>query len=168
MPATSPTSTPPAANAPGPPSPRRGALLRTGFAAASWVALVGLAAVTLPVLLLWAVDDRSTAGFAEALRTAVALWLLGHGAALQSAGGQLGLVPLGLAVVPLVLLVRAGRHVAGRVPAASRLDALRVVAGLGLPYALVVTVVSGLARSAALRPSPLGGALGALALAALA
>lgn len=163
---TSPTQ--PAATPAGPPSPPRGALLRTGFVAASWAALVGLAAVTLPVLLLWAGDDRSTAGFAEALRTAGALWLLGHGAPLQSAGGSLGLVPLGLAVVPLVLLVRAGRHVAERVPAASRGDALRVVAGLALPYALVVSVVAGLARSAALRPSPLAGALGALALAALA
>ena len=95
---------------PSPPRPARtvGVAL-AGLRAALVAAALGLLAVVVPVLVLWAVDDRAGAGAVEALRTAGQLWLVAHGVTLEVPGGAYGLTPLGLLLLPGWLLLRAGR-----------------------------------------------------------
>ncbi|MFD5318150.1 DUF6350 family protein [Streptomyces sp. NPDC127098] len=91
-------------------------------------AALGLAIVTVPVLLLWTVTPYPGIGPGVALRTAADLWLLGHGVelvrtdTLSGVPAPVGLTPLLLAVLPAALLYRAAR---GTGPAA----ALSILAG---------------------------------------
>jgi len=133
---------------PSPPAraePTAGVVL-TGLRAALGAALLGLLAVVVPVLVLWAVDDRAGAGAVEALRTAGQLWLLAHGVTLEVPGGAYGLTPLGLLLLPGWLLMRAGRATG---PAA----AWRRAASVAVPYAVVTGAVALLSATDAVAPS---------------
>lgn len=104
-------------------SPYRGsAAPRTFPAAGVWffggvlAAGLGLAVITVPVLLLWIISPYPDSGAGGALHVAADLWLLGHGAdlvrdgSLGAAGGAgvpVGLTPLLLALLPARLLYRA-------------------------------------------------------------
>lgn len=140
----------------------RPGLLRAGLPAAAWAAGAGLVLVAVPVLLLWAADSRSAAGAGVALRAVAQVWLLAHGASLEMPGaGVVGLVPLGLLALPLLLLERAARHAASQHRVEHLGDAARLAAGVAGPYALLVAVVSGLARSATVRPDAVEALVGA-------
>ena len=88
---------------------RSAGIVLAGLRAALVAGLLGLLVVVVPVLALWAVDDRAGAGLADAVRTGAQLWLVAHGASLEVPGGEYGLTPLGLLAVPGWLLLRAGR-----------------------------------------------------------
>src|SRR5687768_8201810 len=75
-----------------------------GPTAALRAAVVGLLAVALPVLLVWATDSRSGAGAAEALRSGARFWLVAHGASLELTDSRVALTPLGLLLLPLLLV----------------------------------------------------------------
>ncbi|MCG6496490.1 DUF6350 family protein [Kitasatospora sp. A2-31] len=79
-------------------------------------ALLGLAAVAVPVLALWVVTPYADDGAAGALRLAGALWLLGHGAPVLRGAAQapLTVTPLLLGLLAVVQLRRAGARVAAR------------------------------------------------------
>ncbi len=147
---------------------RRGSrpgLLRAGLPAAGWALGAGLVAVAVPVLLVWAADSRSGAGAGAALRMVAQIWLLAHGTGLAMTGGTVGLVPLGLFALPLLLLERAARHAATQHEVTTIPDAARLAAGVAGPYALAVTVVAGLARSAHVQPAAAQALIGASVLA---
>ena len=148
---------------PRPPArPRTGQdLLLTGLPAAGYAAAAGLLAVAVPVLLAWAADPRSAAGVGDALRTVVQGWLLAHATALHLPSGTVDLVPLGLLVLPALLLRRAARHVAARARLTSLREAARLTSGIAVPYALVAGVLAGLARTAEARPATGQALLGA-------
>jgi hypothetical protein len=65
------------------------------------------------VLVAWASTADSGADATDAVATALQAWLVAHHAHLAVPGGELALDPLGLTLLPLVLLhtatVRAGR-----------------------------------------------------------
>ena len=130
-------------------------------------ALYGLVTIMLPVLVVWAADRRSGAGAGEALRTAGQLWLVGHSVPLEVPGGLLGLSPLGLAVVPLVALARAGAHAAREAQVTRLRDAAALALTIAGAYAMLTTIVAGLCAASGVRPLPLlafvGGFLVALA-----
>ncbi|MFJ9693589.1 DUF6350 family protein [Kitasatospora sp. NPDC101183] len=73
-------------------------------------ALVGLAAVGVPVLGLWVITPYADDGAAGATRLAAALWLLGHGAPVLRGPSEapLSVTPLLLGVLAVVRLYRAG------------------------------------------------------------
>ncbi|GAA2839674.1 DUF6350 family protein [Kitasatospora sp. CM 4170] len=150
-------------------------------------ALLGLAAVAVPVLALWVVTPYADDGAAGAVRLAGALWLLGHGAPVLRGAAQapLTVTPLLLGLLAVVQLRRAGARVAARRGPRPRWGgpwavccgycgvALAVVAqcaGPGLFRARVlpdVLVVAALAAAAtrsgaraARRPGPGGGVAG--------
>ncbi|MEV7602690.1 DUF6350 family protein [Kitasatospora sp. NPDC089797] len=79
-------------------------------------ALVGLAAVGVPVLGLWVATPYADSDAAGATRLAGALWLLGHGAPVLrgAAEAPLTVTPLLLGVLLVVRLYRAGAGVAAR------------------------------------------------------
>lgn len=140
----------------------------SGTAVALEAAGTGLVVVALAVLVAWATDSRSSASTGEALRVAAQGWLLAHHVPLEVEGGRVGFVPGGLALLPVLLLARAGAGLA-RLGAVTRpADLGRVAAYLALPYAACAGVVALVARTPAASPPPVTAALaaGLLALAA--
>ncbi|MEW9546867.1 DUF6350 family protein [Nonomuraea sp. NPDC050783] len=86
----------------------------SGMLAAACTLGVGLAALTTLTLLGWIAAPRGTlgAGLPGVFRTAAQLWLAAHHAGFAIPGGRVGLLPLGLTILPAVLLYRAGRWMA--------------------------------------------------------
>lgn len=143
-------------------------VMPSGTAVALEAAGIGLVVVTLVVLLAWATDSRSAASTAEALRVAGQGWLLAHHVPLAVEGGRVGFVPGGLALLPVLLLARAGAGLARLGAVTRRRDLGPVAACLALPYAACAGVVALLARTEAVAPSPVLAALAAGLLALLA
>jgi hypothetical protein len=141
--------------------------LAAGSAAAVWAVAAGLLCLCLPVLLVWAVEDRSGSAAVEALRTGARLWLVAHGVPLEVPGGRFALTPLGLALVPLALVCRFVTS-GGRACAVPGLRAARRLAlGTALPYAVLVGLVAALTSDPEVHISPVlallyGGAVGAV------
>ena len=83
------------------------------------------------------------------LRTAAVLWLVGHHVAVQVSGaGRIGMLPLGLVLLPGTLLWRAGRAVVrghrGHRPARRSVAAALAVA---VPYSVIAGVLAIVSRS---------------------
>jgi Family of unknown function (DUF6350) len=124
-------------------------LLTLGTIAALAVTGTGLAVVTLLVLIGFVAAPHAGFGLPAVLRTAAMLWLVGHhvGATFRGAG-RIGLLPLGLVVLPGVLLWRAGRWVT-RVGGVRRLRHVGLAAlGLAIPYAIATGALALASRSA--------------------
>lgn len=135
-----------------PPGPRP--LVVTGAIAAALAAGGGLALLTLVVLVGWIAAPHDGVGLTGVLRTASVLWLIGHhvGFALHGAG-RIGMLPLGLVLLPGALLWRAGRWVV-RAGGVSRLRHVGYAAlALAMPYALVAGTLAIASRSAQAAPS---------------
>ncbi len=129
-------------------------LVATGAIAAGVAAAAGLAALTLIVLIGWIAAPHAGLGLTGVLRTAAVLWLIGHhvGFTLHGAG-RIGMLPLGLVLLPGALLWRAGRWVV-RAGGVSRLRHVGYAAlALAVPYALVPGVLALASRSAQEAPS---------------
>src|SRR5262249_48315576 len=98
-----------------PPDERLGAtrpLAVTGVIAACAVMVTGLVILTPLVLIGWIAAPHAGIGLPGVLRTATGLWLAAHhvGFALRGAG-RIGMLPLGLVLIPGALLWRAGSWV---------------------------------------------------------
>jgi hypothetical protein len=109
----------------------------------------GLAVVTLLVLIGFVAAPHAGFGLRAVLRTAAMLWLVGQHVGFTFRGaGRIGLLPLGLVVLPGTLLWRAGRWVA-RAGGISRLRHAGLAAlGLAIPYAVATGALALASRSA--------------------
>src|SRR4051812_10388662 len=135
----------------------RRATLTAAMASAAWAAIMGLVVSTVVVLASWAASGGS-AGVASALRVAAATWLLSQHVGLTVAVAppfHLGIVPLGLLLVPAVLLYRAGGSVARVVGLAGWQECWLAIGGMAAAYAAITGVVAGMTTSVAVRPAPL-------------
>src|SRR6266487_4588497 len=99
----------------GPPDEGPGAmrpLAVTGAMAACAVMVTGLVILTPLVLVGWIAAPHAGLGLPGVLRTATGLWLAAHhvGFALEGAR-RIGMLPLGLVLIPGALLWRAGRWI---------------------------------------------------------
>lgn len=129
-------------------------LVITGAIAACAAAGTGLAVLTLLALTGWIAAPHAGVGLTGVLRTAALLWLIGHhvGFALPRAG-RIGMLPLGLVLLPGALLWRAGRWVV-RTGGVSRLHHVSYAAlALAVPYAMVAAALAVASSSALGRPS---------------
>jgi len=100
------------------------------------VTVTGLGILTLLVVVGWIAAPHSGLGLTGVLRTATGLWLAAHhvGFTLKGAG-RIGMLPLGLVLLPGVLLWRAGRWVV-RTGEVTRLPELGFsILALAAPYA---------------------------------
>jgi hypothetical protein len=147
-----------AAGLPAAPSPAPGQTGRplgvTGAIAAGAAAVAGLAVLTLLVLVGWIAGPHAGLGLTGVLRTAATLWLIGHhvGFGLRGAG-RIGMLPLGLVLLPGALLWRAGRWVV-RTGGVVRLRHVGTAAlALAVPYALAAGALALASRSAQTAPS---------------
>ena len=130
-------------------------------------AALGVLAVMVLVLVAWASTADSGADATDAVATALQAWLVAHHAHLAVPGGELALDPLGLTLLPLVLLhtatVRAGRAAGVR----GRTGVLALASSVTATYAVVATLVALLARTDAVQALPVSAFLGAAGVAAL-
>lgn len=140
-----------------PPQPRPRALLQrpvaVGARAALTAAVLGLLVVALPVVAVWAGDARTSATLADCARTAGQLWLVAHGTAVELPDGRFRLAPLGLALLLLALLARAGRAASVHRRATSVRGAVHAAASVAVPYAALCAAVAAVSATSALRPS---------------
>lgn len=126
-----------------------------GLVAAAWSAGIGLVVVTTITLLGWiaAPHEGLGIGLGGVARTAAQFWLVSHHAGFSLPDGRMGLLPLGLVVLPGVLVFRGGEWLA-RFAAVPR---LRRVGHAGLaiacPYALIAGVLAQVAGNSLMRPS---------------
>jgi hypothetical protein len=138
----------PAAAADGPVGPGR-PLAVTGAIAAAAVTGSGLAVLVVLVLAGWIAAPHAGVGLTAVLRTAAALWLVGQhvGFTLRGAG-RIGLLPLGLVLLPGALLWRAGRWVV-RTGSVRRLRHVGFAAlALAVPYSVLTAALALASRSA--------------------
>lgn len=145
-------------------APRRRPLV-AGAAAALVAAALGLLAIGLPVLLLVAADPRADVPLADALGAAGQLWLVVHGAVLELPPGPFALTPLGLLVVPLLLLARAGRRVCRELRASSPRGTAGAVLAVAVPYAAATGAVALACGTADAQPDGVSALLHGLAVA---
>jgi hypothetical protein len=126
----------------------------TGAIAACAAAGTGLAVLTMLALIGWIAAPHAGLGLTGVLRTAALLWLIGHhvGFALPGAG-RIGMLPLGLVLLPGALLWRAGRWVV-RAGGVSRLRHVGYAAlALAVPYAMVAGALALASSSSMATPS---------------
>lgn len=142
-------------------SPAR-SIVEVGLLAALWAGCAGLVAIAVPVLLVWVADARSGSGAAAALRTAGQAWLVAHGTGLEIPGGTLGLTPLGLLVVPILLLLRAAGHSAREAHVTTLRTAGLLAAAIAVPYGVLAAIVSAMAGTTDVHPIAWQALLGGL------
>ncbi|MFC4910641.1 DUF6350 family protein [Actinomadura gamaensis] len=98
----------------GPPVPPNPAMQRpiwvTGLVGAVWCIGIGLAVLTTVTLVGWIAAPRTAFGHGlpGVFRTAVNFWLVSHHAGFSVDHGRVGLLPLGVLLIPGALLYRTG------------------------------------------------------------
>jgi Family of unknown function (DUF6350) len=142
------------------------ALAVLGAVAASAVAGIGLVVLVLLVVIGWIAAPHAGLGLTGVLRTAATCWLIGNHVGFVLAGtGRIGLLPLGLVLLPGALLWRAGRWVV-RASGARRLRQVAAVAlAVAVPYAILAVALAVAGRSARAAPSVPQAAVGCFLLA---
>lgn len=134
---------------------RPGSVVLAALYAAIWAAGVGLIAITVVVLLAWTAERRSGADAASALRIASDVWLFANGAPLRVGGSPFALIPLGLTILPVYLLIRAGTSLARTVDVPSVGGALRAAGALAAAYGVLAVVAAGAAATPQVQVAPL-------------
>ncbi|WP_007517132.1 DUF6350 family protein [Pseudofrankia saprophytica] len=118
----------------------------------------GLVAVQLLVLIVWGADTRSSAGAGAALRVGADLWLLAHGATLRLPDGDIRVLPLGLAALPVLLAASSGYRLAATRAGGAMARPLREVnVAAGLPGRIGSRLRSRIPGQAGLVPPPPAG-----------
>ncbi|HEY6311915.1 MAG TPA: DUF6350 family protein [Streptosporangiaceae bacterium] len=137
------------------PQPAR-PLVVTGGIAACAAAASGLAVLTTLTAIGWITAPHVGigSGLSGALRTAALLWLVAHHVGFTVHGaGRIGMLPLGLVLIPGALLAMAGRWVV-HAGAVTRLRHVGYAAvALALPYTLLAGAVAVASRTAQAAPS---------------
>jgi hypothetical protein len=146
-------------------------LVVTGGIAACAAAGTGLAVLTTLTAIGWITAPHVGigTGLGGVLRTAALLWLVAHHVGFTVRGaGRIGMLPLGLVLLPGALLALAGRWVV-RVGAVTRLRHVGYAAlALALPYALLSGALAVASRTAVAAPSLLQAIVAAFLLALVA
>jgi hypothetical protein len=126
----------------------------TGAIAACAAAGTGLAVLTMLALAGFIAAPHAGIGLPGVLRTAALLWLIAHHVGFALPGvGRIGMLPLGLVLLPGALLWRAGRWVV-RNGGVRRLRHVGYAAlALAVPYAMVAAALALASSSARTAPS---------------
>lgn len=153
--------------------------MAAGLVAAAQAAGASLTIVLVPVIATWATAGFDDASWSQAVRFGVDGWLLAHRAGVAIPGGQVGLVPIGLLLVPLTCCWLAGVRIARTLdPHADTVRAGVGRAGAALPparalatavagYAALTALACVLGTTGAVRPQPAPAILGAVAISAV-
>jgi hypothetical protein len=122
--------------------------------AAVTAAGAGLAAMTILALIGWIAAPHPGTGLGGVLRTAAVLWLVAHHVAVQVQGaGRIGMLPLGLVIVPGSLLWWAGRSLAKGHALAGARQVVSLAAAVAVPYSVIAGVLAVVSRTSLARAS---------------
>ena len=136
--------------------------------AAGTVALIGIALALIVTLGSWALAPHAAeTGPDVAARVAIGLWLYAQHVPLEIGTVSLGLVPLGLLVIPGALTYAGGRQVARVARPHSLADVTRAVIPFALVYGVLAAIAAGVVRSDVVQPDPRTAFLAGTAIAAL-
>ncbi|WP_433227734.1 cell division protein PerM [Actinomadura formosensis] len=129
----------------------------TGLVAALWCVGIGLAVLTTITLIGWIAAPKTALGhgLAGVFRTAVNFWLVSHHAGFSYGQGRVGLLPLGVLVLPGALLYRGGGwmiRVAG-LRHRPRVAVVHVAVAQAAPYAGLAALLAIAASAREVRPS---------------
>ncbi|GAA0261514.1 hypothetical protein GCM10009527_066940 [Actinomadura nitritigenes] len=159
----------------GPPAPPPGngrPLYVTGLVASLWCVGIGLTVLTTVTLLGWVAAPKTALGhgLSGVFRTAVNFWLVSHHAGFSYGHGRVGLLPLGVLVLPGALLYRGGAWMIRGLglPARPRVAVVRVAAALAVPYALLAMLMALAVSAPEVHPSAWQALLGCLLVAVIA
>jgi len=132
----------------GDPAVKTKPLIIAAARAAVAAAGAGLAMVTMLVTVGWIAAPHPRLGLAGVLRTAAVLWLVAHHVGVQVTGaGRIGMLPLGLVLLPGVPLWWAGRAVVrGHIVAGPR-QLLAAAFAVAVPYAVLAGILALASRS---------------------
>ena len=123
--------------------------------AAGTVALIGVALALIVTLGSWALAPHAAeTGPDTAAQVAIGLWLYAQHVPLDIGTVSLGLVPLGLLVIPGGLAYAGGRQVARVARPRSLADVTRAVIPFALIYGVLAAVAAGVVRSDVVQPGP--------------
>ena len=133
---------------------RRVGVWVAGPLAALWTAFIGLMAIAIPMIIVWAVSFFPGMGIDAALRNTGVVWLVTHDVALRIGTATYSLLPWGLMLICLLLLVIAGRWAVRATGAASARDGVILIGSGALAYGLLLAAVSAVSSTAEARTSP--------------
>jgi hypothetical protein len=140
-----------------------------GAVAAAWAVVVGVAALIVLALIIWAADSASTASAGGAMQFAVQLWLLAHRVPLRiPSAGALTIPPMALTLIIGALVARGAAILARSADCQDVRDIGVIATAVTAPYAVMATVLAVLTPSAALRPSVAAAFLSSIVIAAIA
>ncbi len=136
--------------------------------AAALVALIGIALALIVTLGSWALAPHAAdTGPDTAARVAIGLWLYSQHVPLEIGTVSLGLVPLGLVILPGLLAYAGGRQVARVARPQSLTDVTRAVVPYALVYGVLAAIAAGVVRSEVVQPAPRTAFFAATAIAAV-
>ncbi|MFI0405192.1 DUF6350 family protein [Actinomadura sp. 3N508] len=142
---------------PDPPLTAARPLYVTGLITALWCIGIGLTLLTTVTLIGWIAAPRTAFGdgMTGVFRTAVNFWLVSHHAGFSYGHGRVGLLPLGVIVLPGALLYRGGGWMirAAGLPYRPRTAVVRVAVALAVPYAALAVLLALAVSSPEVRPS---------------
>ncbi|MDA8370038.1 MAG: DUF6350 family protein [Nocardiopsaceae bacterium] len=123
--------------------------------AAAWSAGIGLAVLMTLTLIGWVAAPHDAFGddVDDVFRTAVQAWLVGHHVGFAIPGGQITVLPLGLVVLPGLLLYRSGRWLARSCDLPRLRHLFRAALALAGPYAAIAGTLALIGQTEVVRPS---------------
>ncbi|MFL1431833.1 MULTISPECIES: cell division protein PerM [unclassified Nocardiopsis] len=127
----------------------------TGGVAAATAAGIGLAVIVTLTMVGWVAAPHDTFGeeIVDLLQGAVLAWLVGHHVSFAVPEGSISLLPIGLVLLPGLLLYRAGRWVARNCEIARLRHVHRAAIAVAGPYAAIAGTLALLARTDTVEPS---------------
>jgi hypothetical protein len=127
----------------------------TGGIAAATAAALGLAVIVTLTIIGWVAAPHDTFGedIIDILQGAVLAWLVGHHVSFSVPDGQIALLPLGLVLLPGLLLYRSGRWLARSCDIPRLRYVYRAALAIAGPYAAIAGTLALLARTEAVEPS---------------
>lgn len=109
-------------------------------------AVVGLSIAMIVGVCAWVLAPHAVdSGPEVAVRTAAGFWVLAHHVPIELPTGPLSVTPLGLMLIPALLLYVAGRQVARVAKPRGPADLMRFLLPMSLTYALITAIVAGVA-----------------------
>ncbi|QYX37990.1 hypothetical protein K1J57_04825 [Nocardiopsis sp. MT53] len=127
----------------------------TGGVAAATAAGIGLAVIVTLTMVGWVAAPHDTFGeeIVDLLQGAVLAWLVGHHVSFSVPEGDISLLPIGLVLLPGLLLYRSGRWVARNCEIARLRHVHRAAIAIAGPYAAIAGTLALLARTDTVEPS---------------
>ncbi|MFE1081578.1 DUF6350 family protein [Nocardiopsis alba] len=127
----------------------------TGGIAAASAAGIGVAVIVTFTMVGWVAAPHDTFGedIADLLRGAVLAWLVGHHVSFAIPEGQISLLPMGLVLLPGLLLYRFGRWLARNCEIGRLRHVYRAALAIAGPYAAIAGTLALLARTDVVEPS---------------